>query len=59
MIGQTEIIICAHVEHTFAAGDRNVRILRTGDDALGLEQALRFYFLERLRKLFFEFGDHK
>ena len=51
MIGQAEIIVRAHVEHAFAAGDRDVGVLRTGDDALGFEEALRFDFLERLRKL--------
>ena len=59
MIGQAEIIVCAHVQHAFAADDRNLRILRTGDDSLGFEKALRFNFLECLRKLFFEFREHK
>ena len=58
MIGQAKIIVRAHVQHAFAAGDRNVGILRTGDDPLGFKQALRFNFFERLRKLFCEFSDH-
>ena len=58
MIGQAEIIVRAHVEHAFAAGDRDVGILRTGDDPLGFEEALRFNFFERLRKLFCEFSNH-
>ena len=59
MIGQAEIIVRAHVQHAFATGDRDVCILGTGDDTLGFEQALRFNFFERLRKLFFEFRDHR
>ena len=59
MIGEPEVIICAHVQHAFAAGDRDVRILRAGDHPLGFEKTLRFNFLQRLRKLFFEFSDHK
>ena len=58
MIGETEIIVRAHVEHAFAARDRDVRVLRTCDDALGFEETLRFNFFEGLRKLIFEFGDH-
>src|SRR5260370_19849292 len=58
MIGETEVIVCAHVEHAFAASDRNVRSLRTGDDPLSFEKTLRFNFIECLRNLFFEFGDH-
>ena len=58
MIGETEIVVRAHVEHAFAAGDGNVSVLRRGDDALGLVKTLRFYFLERSRKLLFKFGEH-
>jgi hypothetical protein len=36
-----------------------VRILRRGDDPLGFVKSLRLYFLERLRKLLFKFGEHK
>jgi len=59
MIGEPEVIICAHVQHAFAARDRDMRILRAGDDPLGLEKTLRLNFLQRLRKPFFEFRDHK
>ena len=55
MIGQAKIIVRAHVQHAFAAGDRYVGVLWTCDDAFGFEQALRFNFFERLAKLFFEF----
>ena len=58
MISETEVIVCAHVEHAFAASDRNVRILRSGDDALGFEKTLRFNFIECLGNFFFEFRDH-
>ena len=58
MIGQPEIIVRAHVEDAFAAGDLDLGVLRTGDDALGLVKTLRFYFFERLRNLLFEFGEH-
>ena len=58
MIGQAEVIVGAHIEHAFATGDFNVRVLRASDDALGLVKALRFYFLECLRNLLFEFGEH-
>jgi len=59
MIGQAEIIVCAHVEDAFAASDGDVRILWTCDDPLGFEEALRFNFLERLRNLLFEFRKHR
>ena len=59
MIGQAKIIVRAHVQHAFAAGDRDVGVLRTCDDALGFKQTLRFNFFERLRNLFFEFSDHR
>jgi hypothetical protein len=58
MIGKSEIIVCTHVEHTLAARDRNVRILRTRDDTLGFEKTLRFNFFQSLSYLIFEFGDH-
>ena len=58
MIGETEIIVCAHVEHAFAAGDRDVRILRASDNSLRFEKTLRLNFLECLRNLIFEFRDH-
>ena len=59
MIGQAEIIVRAHVQHLFATGDFNVRVLRGSDDALGFIKSLRFYFLERLRKLLLKFGEHE
>ena len=59
MIGKPEIVIRTHVQHAFAACDRNVRILWTRDDSLGFEKTLRSNFFERLRKLFFEFRDHR
>ena len=48
MIGETEIIICAHVEHTFVASDRNVRILGRRNYPLGFVKSLRFNFFECL-----------
>jgi len=36
-----------------------MRVLWTGDDALGFEEALRFNLLKCLRKLFFEFSEHR
>ena len=48
MISETEIIICAHVEHTFVASDRNVRILGRRNYPLGFVQTLRFNFFECL-----------
>jgi hypothetical protein len=59
MISKTEIIICTHIENAFAAGDGDVRALRSCDDSLGFEKTLRLNFFERLRNLLFEFGDHK
>src|ERR1700687_4625127 len=59
MIREAEIIVRAHVEDAFAASDGDVRVLRRNDDALGFVKALRLYFIERLRKLLFEFGEHK
>ena len=35
MIGQTEIIVCAHVEHPVAIGHPDVRVLWRRDDPLG------------------------
>jgi hypothetical protein len=58
MIGQAEIIVRAHIEHALAASELDLGILRTGNDALSLIKALRFYFFERLRKLLFEFREH-
>jgi hypothetical protein len=59
MVGETEIIVRAHVEHAFATRDRDVRVLRTCDNALGFEETLRLNLFEGLRKLIFELGDHK
>jgi hypothetical protein len=59
MIGKPKIIVRTHVEHALAAGDRNVRILRTRDDTLGFEKTLRFNFFESLSHLIFKFGDHR
>ena len=59
MIGQPKIIVRAHVEHAFAARDRDVRVLRTGNDALGFKETLRFDFLESLGNLFVEFREHR
>jgi hypothetical protein len=58
MIGEPQIIVCTHVEHAFAARDRNVRVLRTGDDTLGFEKTLRLNFFESLSDLIFEFSYH-
>jgi hypothetical protein len=58
MIGETEIVVGAHVEHALAPGNGNVRVLRTCDDALGFKETLRFDFFECLRNLIFKFGDH-
>ena len=59
MIGEAKIIVCAHVQHAFAAGDRDVRFLRTGDNSLGFEKTLRLNFVQCVRKLVFEFCDHR
>src|SRR5262249_34384362 len=59
MISQPKIIVRAHVEHAFAAGDRNVSVLRSCDDAFGFKETLRFNVLQCLRKLFFEFRAHR
>ncbi len=59
MIGQAKIIVRAHVQNAFAAGDRDVGVLRTCDDALGFKEALLFNVLQCLRKLFVEFSDHR
>src|ERR1043166_9396533 len=58
VIGEPEIIVGAHVEHAFAAGGGDVRVLRRGEDPLGFGSALRFYPPERARNLLFEFGEH-
>jgi hypothetical protein len=58
MIGKPKIIVCTHVEHAFAARDTNVCILRTRDDTLGFEKALRLNFFQSLSDLIFEFGNH-
>jgi hypothetical protein len=58
MIGQAQIIVCAHVQNAFATGDGDMSILGRGDYSLGFEKTLRLNFFERLRNLFFEFSDH-
>jgi hypothetical protein len=58
VIGKPKIIVRTHVEQAFATRNRNVRVLRTRDDALGFEKTLRFNFFERLRNLFIKLGDH-
>src|SRR5690606_1112798 len=40
VVGQAEVVVGAEVEHRAAVVERDLRRLRTGDDALGLEQAL-------------------
>src|SRR5262245_38984093 len=59
VVGKAKIIVRAHVEHAFAAGDRNVSGLRSCDDAFGFKETLRFNVLQCLRKLFFEFRAHR
>src|SRR5882762_1823770 len=58
MICEPKIIVRTHVEHAFAARDRDVRILWTRDDTLGFEKTLRLNFFESLSHLIFEFRDH-
>ncbi len=59
MISEAEIIVRAHIEDSFATGDRDVGVLRCGDDAFGFVKSLRLYFFERLGKLLLKFGEHK
>ena len=59
MIGEPQIIVGTHVQHAFATGNGDVGILGCGNHPLGFEETLRFNFFECLRKLFFEFSDHK
>src|ERR1043165_4717726 len=59
MIGEAQIIVCAHVQHTFAPDNADMRLLGRCNHPLSFEKALRFNFLECLRKLLFEFGDHR
>ncbi len=46
MIRQPEIVVGAEIDHASAVGDWDLRVLRSGDDALGLEKSLRLDFLE-------------
>jgi hypothetical protein len=38
MVGQAQVVVRAEVQHRAAVGERDLRRLRAGDDALGLEQ---------------------
>jgi hypothetical protein len=58
MVGQAEIIVRAHVEHPFPAGDLDIRILWAGYDALRFVEALRFYLGQHVAEVIFEFGEH-
>jgi hypothetical protein len=58
MIGQSEIIVRAQIEDTFAAGDSNVRVLRRSDNALGLVKTLRLDFIERFREMLIKCREH-
>ena len=47
------------IENALAVPHRNMRILRSGDDALSFIETLRFDFGERLGELLLKFGEHK
>ncbi len=59
MIGQAEIIVRAEIDHAPAVRDRDLGVLRPGDDALGFEKSLRFDFIERLRDVIGKFREHR
>ena len=59
MIRQAEIVVGAEIDHSPAVGDWNLGVLRAGDDALGLEESLRFDFVERLRDVIGKFSEHR
>jgi hypothetical protein len=40
VVGQTEVIVRAKIQHTTAIGQFDLGRLRAGDDAFGLEQPL-------------------
>ena len=58
VIGQAEIIVRAHVKNAFAVGHGDVCVLRRGDHAFGLVEALGTNFFKRTCELLIEFGEH-
>src|SRR5450432_576275 len=58
MIGQPEIIIRAKIDHAAPIRDRDLGVLRSGDNALSLVKSLRFDFLERFRNVLCKFCEH-
>ena len=58
VIGQAEIVVRTHIKNTFAAGDGDMRVLRCGNDAFRLVEALGTNVFERMRELLIEFGEH-
>ena len=48
VVGQAEVIIRAQIDHAPAVRDRDLGVLRAGDDALGFEKTLRLDVVESL-----------
>ncbi len=46
MVGESEIVVGAEVEHVCAVGEVHVRLLGAGDDAFALVEAGGFDFVE-------------
>jgi hypothetical protein len=38
VVGETEVVVGAEIQHLAAVGERDLRRLRAGDDALGLNR---------------------
>jgi hypothetical protein len=58
VIGQTEVIVRAHVEDAAAARDLDLRVLGAGDDSFGLIETLRSDFREGVCELLIECPEH-
>ena len=58
MVGESEIIVRAHVENAAPTGNSDLRILWTGDDAFRFVEPLRSDFSESVSEPLIEFREH-
>ena len=59
MISQSEVIVRAKIDHAPAVSDRDFRVLRPGDDALGFVKTLRPDLIQGLRDVIGKFREHR
>ena len=58
VIGQTKVIIRAHIEDAATARNFDLRVLRAGDDSFGFVETLRPDFRKRVCELLIELRGH-